>query len=155
MVRKSQTKSRIKTSAFSLVVPVYNEEECLEHFLQEAKIALNSFKDWEMILVDDGSTDQSWSIISRHALKDKKVRGIRFTRNFGHQHAVLAGLRATQFSYIGIIDADLQDPPSLLPKMTSCITDGVEIVYGKRSNRKVRLFSRNFQLDFFIAYSKD
>ena len=108
MVRKSQTKSRIKTSAFSLVVPVYNEEECLEHFLQEAKIALNSFKDWEMILVDDGSTDQSWSIISRHALKDKKVRGIRFTRNFGHQHAVLAGLRATQFSYIGIIDADPQ-----------------------------------------------
>ena len=149
MVRKSQTKSRIKTSAFSLVVPVYNEEECLEHFLQEAKIALNSFKDWEMIFVDDGSTDQSWSIISRHALKDKKVRGIRFTRNFGHQHAVLAGLRATQFSYIGIIDADLQDPPSLLPKMTSCITDGVEIVYGKRSNREGETFFKKFSARFF------
>jgi glycosyltransferase involved in cell wall biosynthesis len=149
MVRKSQAKSHINASFFSLVVPVYNEEECLEYFLKEAKLALNFFKDWEIILVDDGSTDQSWPIISRHALKDKRVRGIRFTRNFGHQHAVLAGLRASKFSFIGIIDADLQDPPSLLPEMTNCISDGVEIVYGKRLSREGESYFKKFSAKLF------
>jgi glycosyltransferase involved in cell wall biosynthesis len=149
MAKKSQAESYINASSFSLVVPVYNEEECLEYFFKEAKLALNSFKDWEIILVDDGSTDQSWPIISRHALKDKRVRGIRFTRNFGHQHAVLAGLRASNFSFIGIIDADLQDPPSLLPEMTNCITDGVEIVYGKRLSREGESYFKKFSAKLF------
>jgi len=154
MTRSNQARRSIKALAFSLVVPVYNEEECIDRFLNETITALKSFQEWEIILVDDGSSDKSWSLISRHATKNKRVRGIRFTRNFGHQNAVLAGLRATRFNHIGIIDADLQDPPMLLPEMASRITDGIEIVYGKRLQRdgetyfkkiSARVFYRIFQ----------
>ena len=123
----------------SVIIPVYNDRENLAKCLDA--LEKSHFKDYQLIVVDDGSTDQSWSIISRHALKDKKVRGIRFTRNFGHQHAVLAGLRATQFSYIGIIDADLQDPPEYILTMLQMFEESslslrdLSVVQTVRSDR--------------------
>lgn len=123
-------------SQLSVVVPVFNEEDCIDEFFAELFRSLNGFDSWEVIFVDDGSSDSSWIMIEKLARQNQKVRGIRLTRNFGHQIAVSAGLEQARFDSIAIIDADLQDPPSLLPKMYSLLSADVDIVYGKRSNRK-------------------
>ena len=123
-------------SQLSVVVPVFNEEDCIDEFFAELFRSLNGFDSWEVIFVDDGSSDSSWIKIEKLAKQNQKVRGIRLTRNFGHQIAVSAGLEQARFDSIAIIDADLQDPPSLLPKMYALLSADVDIVYGKRSNRK-------------------
>ena len=121
----------------SVVVPVYNEEQNVSEFYRQSKAALIDFEDYEIIFVDDGSSDNSWGIINDLVEKEdiKHTRAIRLTRNFGHQEAVIAGLKLATFELIGIIDADLQDPPNLLPLMCNLISDDVEIVYGKRISR--------------------
>jgi len=121
----------------SIVVPVFNEQESLAEFYLQTKKALTAFEDYEIIFVDDGSTDESWSIIDSFCQRSeyKGVRAIKFTRNFGHQIAVFAGMKVARFECIAIIDADLQDPPELLPAMCSLISKDIDIVYGKRISR--------------------
>lgn len=140
--------------SISLVVPVMNESSCIDTFIRESIAALDQFKKWEVIFVDDGSIDDSWDKISGYASTDNRVKGIRFTRNFGHQIAVMAGLARSTYELVAIIDADLQDPPSLIPRMSELIDDEVDIVYGRRSERigetwfkriSARLFYRIFQ----------
>jgi dolichol-phosphate mannosyltransferase len=92
-------------------------------------------KDFEIILVDDGSKDATWLCISVASRADARIRGIRLARNFGHQIALSAGLHAAQGDRIFIIDADLQDPPELLSKMMAALDAGADVAYGRRVSR--------------------
>lgn len=141
--------------SLSVVVPVFNEEDCIEQFMNEVRSALSEYKSWEVIFVDDGSTDDSWEIIKGMASEDNRVRAIRLTRNFGHQIAVMAGLENAKLNAIGIIDADLQDPPHLLPKLHDLISDQTDIVYGKRSSRQGETwFKRSSAVIFYRVFRK-
>ncbi len=121
---------------YSVVVPVFNEEEVLPHTYQRLKNVLQSMGDHELIFVDDGSADQSLVQLKALAQQDNCVKVLSFSRNFGHQEAVTCGLRYATGDACIIIDADLQDPPEILPQMAKIWQSGVDIVYGKRISRK-------------------
>ena len=120
----------------SLVVPVYNEETVIEEFIRRTCAALFSFQDYELIFIDDGSTDSTYDLILTAISVNQKIKCIKFSRNFGHQYAVVAGLTKSQYQTIAILDADLQDPPELLREMATKVEEGYEIVYGQRISRK-------------------
>lgn len=109
----------------SIIVPCYNEEQAIPFFYEEiAKIAKELDKyDFEFIFVNDGSKDKTITIVKDYAKKDNRVKFIHFSRNFGKEAAMLAGLELSKGDYVAIMDADLQDPPSLLPKMLDLLND--------------------------------
>jgi dolichol-phosphate mannosyltransferase len=119
----------------SVVIPCFNEEETLLHSFNKIVNDLYIIKDIELVLVDDGSDDSTWEIILDIKSKDKRVKGIKLSRNFGHQYAVTAGLSACNGDCIAIIDADLQDPPGLILKMISLWKKGHYVIFGKRKKR--------------------
>src|SRR6185437_13152605 len=90
---------------------------------------------FELVIVDDGSRDESWSKIAGIAADDRHVVGLRLARNHGHQLAVTAGLALTRGERVLIIDADLQDPPELLVEMMRKMDEGADVVYGRRATR--------------------
>jgi dolichol-phosphate mannosyltransferase len=141
----------IKRLRVSVVVPLFNEEYCLIEFFDRTCKALKTCKDYEIIFVDDGSTDQSWAILEAIHKNSKKgkVKLIRLTRNFGHQLAVVAGLKLARFEIVSIIDADLQDPPELITKMAKLISNEVDIVYGQRIEREGETFLKKFTANLF------
>jgi dolichol-phosphate mannosyltransferase len=120
----------------SVVIPCFNEEESLPATLERVLGVVKPVcKDFEIILVDDGSKDATWACISKASHADGRIRGIRLARNFGHQIALSAGLHAAQGDRIFIIDADLQDPPELLSKMMAALDAGADVAYGRRVSR--------------------
>ena len=127
----------------SIIVPVYNSESFL-HLLVEA-IDIEKHKnnwDLELILVDDGSKDFSFLKIIELAVSYSYIKGIKLSRNFGHQIAVKTGLTYCTGDYIAIIDDDLQDPPSLLPGFFSYLNSGYDVAYGVRKKRKESVFKK-------------
>ncbi len=114
----------------SLIVPVFNEEENIIPFYTELRSLLSL--PYELIWVDDGSTDQTLSIIKKLSADDPLVRCISFSRNFGHQNAIVAGLKHATGNIIVIMDGDLQHPLSLIPQMIEKIKEGFDIVYTSR-----------------------
>ena len=123
----------------SVIVPCYNEEESMPLFYDEICRVAESFKhvDFEFIFVNDGSRDRTLSIARELSKKDKRVRYISFSRNFGKEAAILAGLEYSQGDYVAIMDADLQDPPSLLHEMYDGIkNEGYDCVATRRVSRK-------------------
>lgn len=119
----------------SVVAPCYNEQEVLPEFCRRALAACEPFGSYELIVVDDGSSDGTWRVIHEHASRDEHVVGIRLSRNHGHQLALTAGLAHATGDRILIIDADLQDPPELLREMMAMADDGADVVYGRRRHR--------------------
>jgi dolichol-phosphate mannosyltransferase len=121
----------------SVVVPVYNEEAGLDALLArtlpvcQAEFGAN----FEIILVDDGSSDRSWAIIAGHADASPNIVGVKLSRNYGHQLALTAGLKLARGDYVFVLDADLQDPPELLPQMLAKAREGYDVVYGQRIAR--------------------
>ncbi|MBQ8219543.1 MAG: glycosyltransferase family 2 protein [Bacilli bacterium] len=108
----------------SIIVPCYNEEQAIPFFYEEInKISLDMKNDFEFIFVNDGSKDKTIEIIKEYSKKDKRVKYINFSRNFGKEAAMLSGLELSTGDYVAIMDADLQDPPSLLPKMLEILED--------------------------------
>jgi dolichol-phosphate mannosyltransferase len=121
----------------SVVVPVYNEQEVLlESYRRLSKVLSGMEERYELIFVDDGSRDATRAILRELARRDPNVRFIGFSRNFGHQAAITAGVDASAGKAVVIIDADLQDPPELIPRMVAKWKEGYEVVYGKRTKRK-------------------
>lgn len=122
----------------SVVVPMYYEEEVVEECYNRVSNILKNIDDYkyEIIFINDGSKDKTFEILKRIAKEDKNVKIISFSRNFGHQCAVTAGLKYVTGDAIVIIDADLQDPPELIPEMLTLWEEGNEVIYGKRKTRK-------------------
>ena len=132
----------------SLVIPVFNEAETLPALLARLCEALAQMK-WEVIFVDDGSTDESLEIIRRAALNDERVKAIGFSRNFGHQAAVTAGLDFAEGDAVVVMDADLQDPPELLPRMVGLFEQGYDVVSPKRTAREGETFFKRWTAALF------
>lgn len=130
----------------SVVVPMYYEEEMVNTCYKELIKVLTSLKDYdyEIIFINDGSQDKTLSLLTKIANKDKKVKIISLSRNFGHQAAVSAGLKYTTGDAILIIDADLQDPPKVIPDMLKLWEKGYEVIYGRRLLRKGESFFKLF-----------
>ena len=122
----------------SVVIPMYYEEKVAEECYKRVRACLEKIKeyDYEIIFVNDGSKDKTMEILEEIAKEDKNVKIISFSRNFGHQAAVTAGLKYVTGDAIVIMDADLQDPPELIPDMLKLWEDGNEVIYGKRKSRK-------------------
>ncbi|HSR47540.1 MAG TPA: glycosyltransferase family 2 protein [Anaerolineales bacterium] len=129
--------ARARLPVFSIVAPVYNEVESLPVLWRRVRAVMEKLGGaWELIIVDDGSTDGSTEAIERLAEQDKRVRPVIFARNFGHQIAVTAGLDYSRGQAVIIIDADLQDPPELLPELVAKWREGFEVVYAVRAERE-------------------
>lgn len=123
--------------SISVIIPIFNEEENIDAIFSRLKIVLQSLKiDWEIIFVNDGSKDASFYLIQELALQYPEVKYINFSRNFGHQIAVTAGLDKAMGDAVVIIDADLQDPPELIADLYNKYKEGFEVVYAKRRTRK-------------------
>ena len=122
----------------SIIVPMYNEEEIVQECYNRISNICNSIEnyDYEIIIVNDGSTDNTFSILEKIASDDKYVKIISFSRNFGHQCAVTAGLKYVTGNAIVIIDSDMQDPPEKIQKMLKLWEQGNEVIYGKRMKRE-------------------
>lgn len=122
----------------SIVLPIYNEEAVIATSYARIKKVMEELEnyDYEIIGVNDGSKDKTLEILEEITKKDEKLKILSFARNFGHQVAVTAGLRYTTGEAVIIIDADLQDPPELLPEMIQLWEQGNDVVYGQRKLRK-------------------
>ncbi|MHC4876647.1 MAG: glycosyltransferase family 2 protein [Planctomycetota bacterium] len=120
----------------SIVVPVLNESESLLELTREIMQSCDSANvSFELIFVDDGSSDGSWVVISTAAESDKRISGIRFRRNFGKAAALTAGMRAADGNYIMMMDADLQDDPAEIPKFIEKLESGFDVVNGWKQRR--------------------
>src|SRR6516225_11720624 len=134
--------SEMPRPALSVVVPCYNEEGVLPEFLRRMGLVLDGVQaPAEIVLVDDGSRDGTWKLLTDAAAADRRVVAVRLMRNHGHQLAITAGLSICRGERILIIDADLQDPPELLPDMMALMDGkdgaaGADVVYGQRRQRE-------------------
>ena len=131
----------------SVVIPMYFEEEVANECYNRTKKMLNTLKnyDYEIIFVNDGSKDKTLQILENIAQNDNNVKVLSFSRNFGHQAAVTAGLKYTTGDVVAIMDADLQDPPEVITEMLGLWEQGNEVIYAKRKSRegesKFKLFT--------------
>lgn len=132
----------MKDKKISVVIPMYYEEEVAEQCYERVRDVLCGMDGYrsEIIFINDGSRDRTQEILEGIAAKDESVKVITFARNFGHQCAVSAGLKYVTGDVVCIIDADLQDPPELIPEMVKKWEEGYEVVYGKRKARRGESF---------------
>jgi glycosyltransferase involved in cell wall biosynthesis len=119
----------------SVVSPIFNERDSVEELWRRLALALAPLGEYEVVLVDDGSTDGSWDLLRGIAARDENVRLLKLSRNFGHQIALTAGLDAARGDAVVLIDADLQDPPELIPELVARWQEGFDVVYAVRGRR--------------------
>jgi polyisoprenyl-phosphate glycosyltransferase len=119
----------------SVVAPVYDEEALVEEFIARTTAAIADYE-FELVLVNDGSSDSTGELLDRAAAADPRVRVIHLSRNFGHQAALTAGLEHALGDAVAMIDADLQDPPELIPDMVARWSQGADVVYAVREQRE-------------------
>jgi dolichol-phosphate mannosyltransferase len=135
---------------FSVVVPIWNERESLQElYKQVAGVMEKTDGSWELVLVDDGSTDGSTDMIRGLAADDSKVRPVIFARNFGQQAAVKAGLDYSRGEAVIVIDADLQDPTEVILQLIEKWEEGFEVVYAQRMEREGEGFLKKFTAKMF------
>ena len=119
----------------SIVIPVYNEREALPALLAAVRRAMAAHQNYEVILVDDGSIDGTSDALRHAASADPRLKVLFFSRNFGHQAAITAGLDFAAGDAVAVMDADLQDPPELLPQMVELLDQGYDVVSAQRMSR--------------------
>ncbi len=135
---------------YSIIAPIYNEIDNLPELYRRVKeVMASSGEPWELILVDDGSTDGSTERIRELAAKDKTIRPVIFARNFGHQVAITAGWDYARGDAIVIIDADLQDPPETILELAKKWKEGYEVVYAVRGEREGETWFKKFTAAMF------
>jgi dolichol-phosphate mannosyltransferase len=134
----------------SIIAPIYNEAANIPELYRRIRDALDSTNEpWELVMVDDGSTDGSTDLIREYHDQDPRVVPVIFARNFGHQIAVTAGLDYSRGDAVVIIDADLQDPPEVILDMISQWRDGYEVVYAVRTEREGESWFKEFTASVF------
>lgn len=148
-----------KTKHISVVIPVFNEEENIELLYTKIKQSLDNLgKEYEIIFIDDGSTDKTPALLHKIFREDRKVKGIIFRRNFGQTAAISAGFDYAKGEIIVTLDADLQNDPKDIPQLIEKIEEGFDVVSGWRAERKDPFFSRrlpshisNWLISFFTG----
>ncbi len=134
----------------SVVIPIYNEEDNLLLLESRLRAVMENLPvKYEMVFINDGSKDHSIALIKKMASGDDRIKYIDFSRNFGHQIAVSAGLKAAKGDYIVIIDADLQDPPELIVDLYAKVKEDFQVVYAKRKARSGESFLKKFTAKMF------
>lgn len=132
-----------KDTMISLVIPVFNEEEVLAMSIERMRnVMCKTGYAFEMIYIDDGSSDSTWAQLEEFCKTIPELKALRFSRNFGHQPAVTAGIDIAKGDAVVIIDADLQDPPEVIPEMIAKWEEGYQVVYGKRARREGETFMK-------------
>ncbi|MBN1409297.1 MAG: glycosyltransferase family 2 protein [Spirochaetales bacterium] len=140
---------------YSIVVPVFNEEEVVEESYKRLKKVMDGVNEsYEIIFVNDGCRDKTPDIISDICKNDANIKLVNFSRNFGHQIAISAGMDYTNGQAIVIIDADLQDPPEVIPQMIQKWKEGYDVVYGKRIKRKGEGLFKKLTAAMFYRFLK-
>ncbi len=135
---------------YSIVAPIYNEIEIIDEFCKRIKDVMETTGEtWELILVDDGSTDGSTERIRELASADERIRPVIFARNFGHQIAVTAGLDYARGEAVTIIDADLQDPPEVILDLIEKWRGGYQVVFAVRAEREGESWFKKFTASLF------
>jgi dolichol-phosphate mannosyltransferase len=138
-------------SHLSVVIPVFNESSLIEELVKRVKKNIQIItEDFEIIIVDDGSFDDTWKFIHAESVKEKRLRGIKFSRNFGHHYAITAGLQNSTGYWVVVMDGDLQDRPEVIPDLYNKAQEGYDLVFA---NRKKRTDSRTylvFQRFFYL-----
>lgn len=141
----------INKIVYSIIVPLYNEELVIDESYRRLKAVMDSTKEnYEIIFINDGSRDSTKEKADNICKKDEKIKLVNFSRNFGHQAAITAGMDVSIGRAIVVIDADLQDPPEVILKMIEKWKDGYEVIYGKRAKREGEGFLKNLLLGCFI-----
>jgi len=139
----------------SVVIPVFNEEENLELLHRRlSKVLQHSWEDYEIILVDDGSRDKSLEIMMRLRESNPRVKIISFSRNFGHQMAITAGVDYASGDAVIVMDADLQDPPEVIPQLIEKWREGYDTVYAIRESRKDPILKRAIAFAFYRLFKR-
>ncbi len=135
---------------FSIVAPAFNEEETLPEFYRQVRAVMDEVGEpWELILVNDGSTDGTSEVAERLHKEDPRVRVIEFARNFGHQIAITAGMDHAQGDAVITIDCDLQDPPEVISDLVARWREGYQVVYGVRAEREGETWFKLFTARLF------
>jgi dolichol-phosphate mannosyltransferase len=139
----------------TIIGPCFNESENIDEYLKRIIKILEKLKlDYQIILVDDGSIDTTWNKILENSKKNINIHGIKFTRNFGHQSAIMAGINFADSEYVFFSDVDLQDPPELLEQMFEKITHNkLDAVFGKRSKNKESFFKKYSSIAFYKFFN--
>jgi glycosyltransferase involved in cell wall biosynthesis len=135
---------------YSIIAPIFNESGNIQELYRRIRDVLDSTEEsWEIILIDDGSTDDSADLIRQYADQDARVKPVIFARNFGHQIAVTAGLDYSQGDAVVIIDSDLQDPPEVILDLISKWKEGYQVVYAVRAEREGESWFKLFTASLF------
>lgn len=135
---------------YSIIVPMYNEQEVIVMTYEQLTLTMKQLNEpYQLVFVNDGSRDQTALIVKQLALKDSSLKLVNFSRNFGHQVAITAGIEHADGDAIIIIDADLQDPPYVMLQMIEKWKEGYEVVYGKRISREGETWFKKFTAKWF------
>lgn len=140
---------------YSIVVPVYNEEETIEKFYEAIIPVMDKLSEpYEVIYVNDGSRDSSWDILTKLANKDKRVKIVNFSKNFGQQAALLCGFKHAEGDAVIDIDVDLQDPVEVIPEMIAKWKEGFDVVHGRRKSRAGETFFKKATSTLYHKFLK-
>ena len=139
----------------SVIAPCFNEEKNISIFYEKIIFVINKLNiSYNIIFIDDGSTDSTWRIIRELSLKDKNIKAVKFSRNFGHQAALFCGIQKAEADYVLILDVDLQDPPELLEEMYNKIILGnVNIVYAQRIKTNEKLLKKVTSILYYKIFN--
>jgi len=141
-------------SLISVVIPVYNEEENLFVLIQNLLSMLKEIQNYEILFINDGSSDNSRPILENFCEENKNIKLINLSRNFGHQKALTAGLEFAQGDAVILMDADLQDPPELIPEFIKKWREGYDVVYAVRNRRQENIFKKSAYFFFYRFLNK-
>jgi glycosyltransferase involved in cell wall biosynthesis len=137
-------------SHLSVVIPVYNESSLIDELVKRVKKNVKLItEDFEIIIVDDGSQDNTWNMIENEAKSEKRIKAIKFSRNFGHHYAITAGLHKSDGEWVVVMDGDLQDRPEVIPDLYKKAQEGFDVVFVSRQNRPEKFYYRMAQKIFY------
>lgn len=138
----------------SIVIPVYQAADIIPELLRRLKLSLLQItEDYELILIEDGSTDNSWQVIEASARENDKIKAIKLSRNFGQHYAITAGIDICAGDWIIVMDCDLQDRPEEIPSLYNKALEGFDIVYAQRVNRQDSFLKKSLSGMFYKVYS--